>query len=98
MIALVTIIYTALVVLIYRVMKIKPTPWNIAGMVVLGVFVIGTIVIAWNGSTETARTIALGMPFIRNSERVCVLTIKGGTVPGPSGEQVADQLIRHGVR
>ena len=29
-----------------------------------------TIVIAWNGSTETARTAALGMPFLLKVQRV----------------------------
>ena len=56
------------------------------------------VVIAWNGSTETARTIALGMPFIEAAEEVFVLTVIGGTVPGPSGQQVADLLLRHDVK
>jgi hypothetical protein len=34
-----------------------------------------TIVIAWNGSTETARTVALGMPFLLKAQRVILLTI-----------------------
>lgn len=56
-----------------------------------------TIVIAWNGSTETARTIGLGMPFIEAAEKVVVLTVEGGTVPGPSGDEVAAHLARHGI-
>lgn len=56
------------------------------------------VVIAWNGSTETARTIALGMPFLERAERVTVLTIEGGTVPGPAGEEVARSLYRHGIQ
>ena len=57
-----------------------------------------TIVIAWNRSTEIARTIALGMSFIREAEKVYVLALEGGTVPGQTGEQMADQLIRHCAR
>ena len=53
--------------------------------------------IAWNGSTESARTIAFGMPFLRAAERVEVLTVKGHTVPGPSGVEVAAHLARHGI-
>ena len=56
-----------------------------------------TMVIAWNGSTETARTIADSMPFLLTAKRVVVLTIEGGTVSGPSGEEVASKLARHGM-
>lgn len=56
------------------------------------------IVVAWNGSTETARTIALGMSFLSNAKRVVVLTVEGGTVPGPKGEQVVNHLVRNGVK
>ena len=57
-----------------------------------------SIVIAWNGSTETARTIALGLPLLKQAKSVCVLTIEGGTVPGPTGEQVAEKLSLHGIK
>ena len=59
-----------------------------------------TIVIAWNGSTETARTIALGMPILRDAKKVTVLSVRGaggGMVPGPDGTQVAAYLSRSGV-
>lgn len=55
------------------------------------------MVIAWNGSTETARTIADSMPFLLQAEDVVVVTIEGGTVGGPSGEEVAAKLARHGI-
>ena len=42
------------------------------------------IVIAWNGATETARTIAVAMPVLRQATHVTVLTVEGGFVPGPS--------------
>src|SRR5579875_343015 len=32
-------------------------------------------VIAWNGSTETARTLGFAIPFLRQAERVVVLTV-----------------------
>lgn len=57
-----------------------------------------TVVVAWNGSTETARTIGLGMPFLLAAARVLVLTVEGATVAGPEGQQVADHLRRNGVR
>ncbi|MEQ9639790.1 MAG: universal stress protein [Alphaproteobacteria bacterium] len=55
------------------------------------------VVIAWNGSTETARTIGLAVPLLQRAEVVQVLTVEGGTVPGPAGEQVAAHLARYGV-
>lgn len=56
-----------------------------------------TILIAWNGSTETARTIAYGMPFLALAKRVVVLSVHGGMVPGPSGLEVAQSLVRNGI-
>jgi nucleotide-binding universal stress UspA family protein len=55
-------------------------------------------VIAWNGSTETARAIAFSMPLLMHARQVVVLTVEGGSVSdGPSGEQVTRSLARHGV-
>ena len=56
-----------------------------------------SVVIAWNGSTESARTIAFGMPFLVAAKRVEVLTVEGHTVPGPSGSEVVAHLARHGI-
>jgi nucleotide-binding universal stress UspA family protein len=55
------------------------------------------ILIAWNCSTEQARTTALAMPLLQKASRVVVLTVEGGTVPGPTGEQLARHLARNGV-
>jgi len=57
-----------------------------------------TIVIAWNGSTETARTVALGMPILAKAGRVVVLTLEGWGMEGPSGAELALRLRRSGVR
>ena len=56
------------------------------------------VVVAWNGSTETARCIALSMPFLERAESVVVLTVEGWQVPGPSGDQVSAHLQRNGVK
>jgi len=58
---------------------------------------IDNIVIAWNGSTETARTIAFGMPFLVRASKVTVIAIDGFGVPGPSVADVALQLRRNGI-
>jgi len=56
------------------------------------------IVISWNGSTETARTIALAMPILMRAHRVVVLAVEGVSVPGPDAARVALQLERNGIR
>jgi nucleotide-binding universal stress UspA family protein len=55
------------------------------------------IVIAWNCSTETARTAAFAMPFLDRAKEVLVLQIEGGTVPGPSAHEAVRQLRRNGI-
>lgn len=55
------------------------------------------VVVAWNGSTETARCIALSMPFLERAESVMVLTLEGWQVPGPAGDQVTAHLQRNGI-
>jgi hypothetical protein len=47
------------------------------------------MVVAWNGSTETARTIALAVPFLAKAKEVVVLSVEDGMVPGPSGAEIA---------
>jgi nucleotide-binding universal stress UspA family protein len=56
-----------------------------------------TVVIAWNGSTETARSVAFATPFLRKAQRVVVLSIEGWAVPGPTGAQLAASLRRTGI-
>jgi nucleotide-binding universal stress UspA family protein len=56
-----------------------------------------TVVIAWNRSTETARTLALGMPLLMKASRIVVLELDGWGVDGPSGREVAQLLRWHGM-
>jgi nucleotide-binding universal stress UspA family protein len=55
------------------------------------------IVIAWNCSTETARTVAFAMPFLAQAQQITVVTVQKGTVPGPSAAELARNLQRHGL-
>lgn len=55
------------------------------------------IAIAWNSSTETARTIAFGMPILSRARKVTIILVKGWTQPGPSGEELAAYLNRAGI-
>ncbi len=55
------------------------------------------ILIAWNGSTETARTLAFARPFLSRATHVTVLALNNWGVPGPSAEQVARNLKASGL-
>jgi nucleotide-binding universal stress UspA family protein len=55
------------------------------------------VLVAWNNSTEQARTMADAMPLLRLAERVTILTVEGATVAGPSGEQMAHALKLNGI-
>jgi nucleotide-binding universal stress UspA family protein len=37
------------------------------------------------------------MPLLKRANQVIVLTVQGGTVPGPTGEELARYLARNGV-
>jgi nucleotide-binding universal stress UspA family protein len=56
------------------------------------------VLIAWNGSTETARTVGFAMPFLERAQSVEVLSVEGWGVPGPSGQEMAQALRRHGIK
>lgn len=56
------------------------------------------VLVAWNGSTEQARTNAFALPLLRLAEEVTVLTVQGGTTPGPSGEDATRHLRRQGIK
>lgn len=55
------------------------------------------IVIAWNGGTETARAIAFAKPLLREADKITVLAVEGGMVPGPTAEDVMVNLERDDV-
>jgi nucleotide-binding universal stress UspA family protein len=56
------------------------------------------ISIAWNCSSETARTMAMALPFLARAKEVLVLQVEGGTVPGPSADEAVQYLARQGIR
>ena len=55
------------------------------------------IVVYWNCSTENARTISLGMPFLVSAKTVTVVTATGALVPGPGGAELVKYLKRCGI-
>jgi nucleotide-binding universal stress UspA family protein len=57
------------------------------------------IAIAWNGSTETALTVALGMPLLQRARHVAIVAVGSQHMPepGPEGEELARTLERYGI-
>lgn len=55
------------------------------------------MVIAWNGSSETARAIGMSGSLLRAAREVHVIEVEGGMVSGPSAAQVACALKAGGV-
>lgn len=58
-----------------------------------------TVAVAWNGSTETALTVALSMPFLSQAKHVVVVAVGPQHMPepGPTGEELARNLEAHGL-
>jgi nucleotide-binding universal stress UspA family protein len=59
-----------------------------------------TIAIAWNGSTETALTVALSMPFLKLAKHAVIVAVGPQHMPepGPTGEELARTLETHGLQ
>lgn len=55
------------------------------------------VVIAWNGSTESARAIAFARPFLERAEQVHIVAVEGGMVAGPGARQLQAALRRTGI-
>ncbi|MET0428997.1 MAG: universal stress protein [Microvirga sp.] len=56
-----------------------------------------TVVIAWNRSTETARSVQGAMPLLARAKRIVVLELEGWGTQGPSGAELARALRMHGM-
>jgi nucleotide-binding universal stress UspA family protein len=56
------------------------------------------ILVHWNRSTQQARTNAFALPLLQRAEKVTVLMVEGGTVPGPSAEEAVHHLRRNGIK
>jgi nucleotide-binding universal stress UspA family protein len=58
------------------------------------------IAIAWNGSTETALTVAVSMPLLKQAGEVVVVAVGPQHMPepGPTGEELARNLEGHGLK
>ncbi len=55
------------------------------------------IAIAWNGSSETARSIAFAMPLLIHARDVPVFYVPHSRLSGPSADDLTRSLRRHGI-
>jgi nucleotide-binding universal stress UspA family protein len=70
------------------VLLVPPTPPSTLGT---------TLVIAWNRSTETARTIGFAMPLLARAQRIVVVDFEDWGVSGPSTQDLGRTLTRNGL-
>jgi nucleotide-binding universal stress UspA family protein len=70
------------------VLIVPPTPSGSLGT---------TIMIAWNRSTETARTVALAMPLLAKAQRIVVTDFEDWGVSGPSAQDLSHTLRQGGL-
>lgn len=57
----------------------------------------GSVAVAWNGSTESARAVAAGMPFLRAAERTALLAVGEDDEARNGIDQLKQYLAWHGV-
>lgn len=55
------------------------------------------VVVAWNGSVEAARSVAMSEALLLNSSEVVVVSVAGATVPGPSAKQLVAQMCARNI-
>ena len=71
MIALLVILYTAVVVALFKVLRLRPTPYLFAGLAVTGVLMIGGIVVSWmlsapiTGKMVTNQYVVQLVPYVK---------------------------------
>ena len=60
---------------------------------------IGTnVLIHWNASSETARTVTAALPLLLKADVVSLLSVEGNMVEGPSAADMLQYLAAHGIR
>jgi nucleotide-binding universal stress UspA family protein len=56
-----------------------------------------TVLVHWNGSTETARLLGLALEVLKKAKRVHFVTVEGNGVPGPTARDMLGYLSAHGI-
>ena len=71
MIALLIVVYTAVVLVLFKVLRVKPTANIIAAIIVAGVFMIGSVVVVWTQSAPitdkmvTSQYVVQLVPYVK---------------------------------
>jgi multidrug resistance efflux pump len=71
MIAFLVVVYTAVVLVLFKVMHIKPTAYLVASIIVAGVFMIGGVVVVWSQSAPitdkmvTSQYVVQLVPYVK---------------------------------
>jgi nucleotide-binding universal stress UspA family protein len=55
------------------------------------------VVIGWNRSSETARTVAFALPLLARAREVTIVSIEDSATNGPGGPALGAYLQRHGI-
>ena len=55
------------------------------------------VVVAWNGSAEASRAVAISMELLTGAESVRVISVREDGPPGPDADDLADYLRWHGI-
>ena len=71
------------------VLVVPPEPLTSAG---------GDIVVAWNCSADSARALNTAMPLFEKADRLRLVYVDTGVKKGPSAEEAATYLARHGFK
>jgi len=70
-IAFLIIVYVAIVLVLFKVLRIRPTAYLIASMILLGVFMIGGVVVVWTQSAPitdkmvTSQYVVQLVPYVK---------------------------------
>jgi len=76
MIALLIIIYTSVVLVLFKVLRLKPTAYLIAGLLLAGILLIGGVVVAWALSAPiseklvTSQYVIQLVPYVKGQVKV----------------------------
>ena len=71
MIAFLIIVYVAIILVLFKVLRIKPTAYLIASMIVAGVLMIGGVVVVWTQSAPftdkmvTSQYVVQLVPYVK---------------------------------
>ena len=55
------------------------------------------VVISWNCTTESSRAVFAALPILKKAKNVTILTVEKVLTDGPSGDQVSELLLSHGI-